>query len=129
MPDFWQSYAKQHFQSEPVAAGVSPDPPKPANAEAAKIGGQVSAPVVLFSPEPKFSEEARHVGNLNGNVLVYLRVGLDGLPYAVRILRPFGVGLDERAVEAVKAYRFKPAMRDGQPVRVEMNVEVNFRRW
>ena len=90
-----------------------------------RIGGGVSAPVVLFAPEPEFSEEARKA-KVAGNVLVYLQVDAQGRPTHVRVLRGIGLGLDEKAVAAVKAYKFKPAMENGQPVAVEMNVEVNF---
>jgi protein TonB len=88
-------------------------------------GGGVSNPVVLFAPEPEFSEEARKA-KVAGNVLVYLQVDTNGHPIHVRVIRGIGMGLDEKAVEAVRQYRFKPAMEDGHPVTVEMNVEVNF---
>ena len=90
-----------------------------------RIGGGVSAPVVLFAPEPEFSEEARKA-KVAGNVLVYLQVDTTGHPVHVRVLRGIGLGLDEKAVEAVRQYKFKPAMENGKPVPVEMNVEVNF---
>jgi protein TonB len=91
----------------------------------ARIGGGVSAPVVLYQPEPEFSEEARKA-KVAGNVLVYLVVDENGKPQHVRVIRGIGLGLDEKAVEAVRNYKFKPAMKAGQPVAVEMNVEVNF---
>ena len=90
-----------------------------------RIGGGVSAPVVLFAPEPEFSEEARKA-KVAGNVLVYLQVDTQGHPTHVRVLRGIGLGLDEKAMEAVRQYKFKPAMENGHPVSVEMNVEVNF---
>ncbi len=90
-----------------------------------RIGGGVSAPVVLFAPEPEFSEEARKA-KVAGNVLVYLQVDANGRPAHVRVLRGIGLGLDEKAIEAVRQYKFKPAMENGHPVPVEMNVEVNF---
>ena len=90
-----------------------------------RIGGGVSAPVLLFSVEPTFSEEARKA-KLAGNVLVNMWVDAQGRPSHVRVLRGVGMGLDEKAVEAVKQYRFKPAMENGIPVTVEMNVEVGF---
>ena len=90
-----------------------------------RIGGGVSAPVVLFAPEPEFSEEARKA-KVAGNVLVYLQVDTNGRPTHVRVLRGIGLGLDEKAMEAVRQYKFKPAMENGHPVTVEMNVEVNF---
>jgi periplasmic protein TonB len=89
------------------------------------VGGSVSAPVVLFAPEPMFSEEARKQ-KVGGNVLVYLQVDANGRPMHERVLRGIGLGLDERALEAVKQYRFKPAMENGKPVAVEMNIEVTF---
>jgi protein TonB len=81
--------------------------------------------VVLFAPEPEFSEEARKA-KVSGNVLVYLQVDAVGRPTHVRVLRGIGLGLDEKALAAVRAYKFKPAMENGHPVAVEMNVEVNF---
>ena len=90
-----------------------------------RIGGGVSAPVVLFAPEPEFSEEARKA-KVAGNVLVYLQVDAEGHPQHVHVLRGIGMGLDEKAVDAVRLYKFKPAMENGKPVPVEMNVEVNF---
>ncbi len=81
--------------------------------------------MVLFAPEPEFSEEARKE-KVSGNVLVYLQVDRQGRPAHVRVLRGLGMGLDEKAIEAVRQYRFKPAMENGRPVAVEMEVDVNF---
>jgi protein TonB len=90
-----------------------------------KIGGGVSEPVVLYAPDPEFSEEARKA-KVAGTVLVYLQVDTNGRPMHVHVLRGIGLGLDEKAVEAVRQYKFKPAMENGHPVPVEMNVEVTF---
>ena len=90
-----------------------------------RIGGGVSAPVLIYSVEPEFSEEARKA-KVAGNVLVNLWVGTDGLPSHVRVIRGVGMGLDEKAKEAVMQYKFRPAMENGKPVLVELNVEVNF---
>jgi protein TonB len=90
-----------------------------------RIGGGVSAPQLIFSVEPEFSEEARKA-KVAGNVLVNLWVDANGMPSHVRVIRGVGMGLDEKAVEAVKQYRFKPAMENGKAVLVELNVEVNF---
>jgi protein TonB len=89
------------------------------------IGGGVSMPVVIYQPEPEFSEEARKA-KFSGNVLVYLVIEPDGTPSHVRVARGVGMGLDQKAVEAVRKYRFKPAMKDGKPVRADLYVEVNF---
>jgi len=60
-------------------------------------------------------------------VLVAVEVGADGVPNNVRVLRSLGLGLDEKAVEAVKQWRFKPGMKDGKPVPVAATIEVSFR--
>jgi protein TonB len=91
-----------------------------------RIGGGVSAPVVIFEVEPGFSEEARKA-KVAGNVLVNLWVDEKGNPSHVHVIRGVGMGLDEKAVEAVKQYRFRPAMENGKPVLVELNIEVDFR--
>ncbi len=90
-----------------------------------RIGGGVSTPVVIYQVEPEFSEEARKA-KFMGVVLVNLIVDAHGNPQNVHTLRGVGMGLDEKAVEAVRQYRFKPAMEGGKPVPVELNVEVNF---
>jgi protein TonB len=90
-----------------------------------RIGGGVSAPILIFSVEPEFSEEARKA-KVAGNVLVNLWVDTNGNPSHVHVIRGVGMGLDEKAVEAVRQYKFKPAMENGKPVLVELNVEVNF---
>jgi protein TonB len=59
-------------------------------------------------------------------VVVSMIVGTDGEPHNVHILRGAGMGLDEEAMKAVKQYRFKPAMQNGKPVAVYVNVQVNF---
>ncbi|HMG03287.1 MAG TPA: energy transducer TonB [Edaphobacter sp.] len=90
-----------------------------------RVGGSVSMPEVIYSVEPEFSEEARKA-KISGDVTVYLWVDERGNPTHIRVLRGMGMGLDEKAVEAVKQYRFKPAMENGRPVKVEMYVVVNF---
>jgi protein TonB len=89
------------------------------------VGGGVSAPVPIFEVEPEFSEEARKA-KFMGVVTVNLIVDAKGMPQNVHVLRGVGMGLDDKAVEAVKQYRFKPAMEAGKPVPVQLNVEVNF---
>ncbi|WP_263367155.1 energy transducer TonB [Edaphobacter bradus] len=89
------------------------------------VGGSVTAPEVLYLVEPEFSEEARKA-KVSGDVSVYLWVDEHGKPTHVRVVHGMGLGLDERAIEAVKQYRFKPAMENGKPVTVEMYVVVNF---
>jgi protein TonB len=89
------------------------------------VGGGVSSPVVIYKVDPEFSEEARKA-KFMGIVTVNLVVNTSGLPENVRLVRGVGMGLDEKAIEAVKQYKFKPAMENGKPVPVEVNIEVNF---
>ena len=89
------------------------------------VGGGVKAPALIFQVDPEFSEEARKA-KFSGNVEVHLIVDESGLPTHVTVARPIGMGLDEKAVEAVRQYKFKPAMKDGKPVKVDIYVDVNF---
>jgi TonB family protein len=90
-----------------------------------RVGGGVSAPRVLENPSPDYSEEARKA-KYQGTVVLWLIVGSDGKPRDVRVARSLGMGLDQKAIEAVKQWRFQPALKDGSPVAVQINVEVNF---
>jgi len=92
-----------------------------------RIGGGVSAPVPIISPEAEFSDEARRA-KYQGVCLVSLIVDAQGNPQNPRIIRALGMGLDEKALEAVRKYKFKPALKDGKtPVPVMITIEVNFR--
>ena len=91
-----------------------------------KVGGGVSAPRPLYSPDPEYSEEARKA-KYQGTVTLWMIVGPDGHTHQIRVIRTLGLGLDEKAIEAVKEWRFEPAHRNGQAVAVEINVEVSFR--
>jgi protein TonB len=90
-----------------------------------QVGGGVRPPIAIYTPDPEFSEEARKA-KFSGNVVVSLIVDKDGHPQRVHVLRGVGMGLDEKAVEAVQQYKFKPALKNGVPVAVYLNVEVNF---
>lgn len=91
----------------------------------AGVGG-VSNPVPIVTPEAEFSDEARRA-KYQGICMVSIIVDARGYPQNPRVVRSLGMGLDEKALEAVKRYRFKPAMKDGRPVAVMMTVEVDFR--
>src|SRR5215475_5624658 len=89
------------------------------------IGGGVTAPKVIFDPEPEYSEEARKA-KYQGTVVLSLVVGPDGVPRDISVSRSLGLGLDEKAVETVKTWRFDPGKKDGKPVAVYASVEVVF---
>jgi TonB family protein len=90
------------------------------------VGGGVSNPILVYAPDPEFSDEARRA-KYQGVCVVGLVVDAQGNPQRVRIVRPLGMGLDEKALEAVREYKFKPAVFQGKNVAVEVNIEVNFR--
>ena len=106
-------------------AGIGPGSDRGTGGGLYHVGGSVRAPVVIYQVDPEFSEEARKA-KFSGNVQVALIVDERGLPSHVRVERGVGMGLDEKAVEAVRQYKFKPAMQGGKPVPVEIYVEVNF---
>jgi TonB family protein len=92
-----------------------------------QVGGRISAPVVIHSVDPEFSDEARRA-KYQGVCLVSLIVDAQGNPQNVHVARALGMGLDEKATEAVRQYKFKPAMKDGRtPVPVLVTIEVDFR--
>jgi TonB family protein len=91
-----------------------------------RVGGGVSAPKVLYQTDPEYTEEARKA-KYQGQVALSLIVGPDGRPRNVNVVRSVGMGLDQKAVEAVKQWKFDPARKDGTPVAVLINVLVDFR--
>jgi TonB family protein len=124
----------------PQAPSPLPEAPSTAGAPDAPgiytVGNGVTAPRVVFAPEPEFSEEARK-HKISGNVLVSLVVGVDGKPSDIKVTKSIGevlapkskkvaLSLDEKALEAVRQYRFEPAMFEGHPVPVRLTVAINF---
>jgi TonB family protein len=100
-------------------------PPKPA-AGVHKIGGAVAAPKLVQKVEPAYSEEAR-LAQYEGRVVIYTEIGPDGRAHNTRVMRGLGLGLDERAIDAIGQWRFEPGKKDGRPVTVAATIEVNFR--
>lgn len=89
------------------------------------VGNGVSAPVPIYSPDPDYSEEARKA-KYQGTVVLTVIVGPDGRVHNARVSRSLGMGLDEKAIEKVMVWKFKPATKDSKPVAVEVSVEVQF---
>ncbi|MFC5860766.1 energy transducer TonB [Acidicapsa dinghuensis] len=89
-------------------------------------GGDVSAPTLVVAPEAEFSDEARR-NKYEGICVVGLIVDAQGNPRNLQVLRHLGMGLDEKALDAVARYKFKPAKKNGRPVAVRIQVYVNFR--
>jgi TonB family protein len=91
-----------------------------------KVGGGVSPPAVIFKVDPEYSEEARKA-KYSGSVGLFVIVDAEGNPQDIQVSKSLGLGLDEKAIEAVQKWKFKPAMKDGQPVNVRISIEVLFR--
>jgi protein TonB len=86
----------------------------------------VPVPTVLSAtPSPAYSEQARKA-KIEGSCIVSLVVDEKGNPANLRVIRGLGMGLDERAIEAVKNWKFEPALKDGKPVPSKIAVEVDF---
>jgi TonB family protein len=89
------------------------------------VGNGVSMPRAIYAPEPEFSEEAR-IKKFQGEVTLLVTIGADGRPRNLTVVRSLGMGLDQKALDAVRTWRFDPAKKDGRPVAVQMNIIVNF---
>jgi len=89
------------------------------------FGNGVSMPRAIYAPEPEFSDEARK-SKYQGEVTLLATIGADGRPKNLTVVRSLGMGLDEKALETVRTWRFDPAKKDGHPVAVQMNIIVNF---
>ncbi len=83
-------------------------------------------PVLTQQVEPAYTKEARK-RNISGDILLSLVVDADGTPKNIKVVSPLGLGLDEKAIEAVSKWRFKPGTKNGVPVPVMAQVEVSFR--
>jgi len=139
MPEFWKSFAMG--QVKPGNDGSLPDQPNavrttPATgapvgktAEGEPIFGVpspgITPPVVLKDPQPDYDEIARKMRIVGVDVLSAV-IGPDGSVLDVQIERPLGMGVDERAIEAIRGWRFRPATRDGKPVAVQIKIEMSF---
>lgn len=120
------------------AAPAKPPSPNPDASGIYKSGGGVTTPKVLYQPTPEYSEIARKQ-KISGVAFISIIVDAQGNPVNVHITKSIAdtvgnnkkkhaaaLSLDQAALDAVKQYRFIPAMKDGKPVAVYLNVEVNF---
>lgn len=87
---------------------------------------RLAAPVPIHRADPEYTEEARNA-KIEGAVLIHMVIDENGVPTDPKVVRSLDKGLDEKAIEAVKQWRFKPGLKDGKPVPVSANIEVNFR--
>jgi TonB family protein len=91
-----------------------------------RVGGGVSQPSVIFKVDPEYSEEARKA-KYSGTVMLAVVVDVEGHARDIHVVKSLGMGLDEKAIEAVEKWKFKPGMKGGQAVNVRATIEVNFR--
>jgi TonB family protein len=89
-------------------------------------GGGVTNPVPTYRPEPEYSEAAKQA-KWQGSVVLSVVVDETGKPTNIKVIRPLGLGLDEKAIESVSQWKFKPSTKDGTPVPVQAQIEVAFR--
>jgi TonB family protein len=91
-----------------------------------KVGPGIKPPTLAYKLEPQYSEEAR-AAKYSGTVKLQIVVDVDGLAKDIEVVNGLGLGLDEQAVLAIKQWKFNPGIRDGQPVPVMAQIEVNFK--
>ncbi len=128
------AYVSFSFNQGNVTGFVEPDLPFPTKQAATKEETEVlkvgekgtTAPKATYAPDPEYSETAR-VAKYQGVVVLGMLVGPDGSPQDVWVTRKLGLGLDQKAIQAVRQWKFEPATRDGNPVAVRLNIEVQFR--
>lgn len=109
----------------PGREGIGDRPGGPPGLSGERSGGDVTPPQVIYKVEPEFSEEARKA-KFQGIVVLAIEVDATGKARGFRIVQPLGLGLDEKAVEAVAKWRFRPGMRNGKPIVTNATVEVTF---
>src|SRR5580693_7922385 len=108
-----------------TGAGVGPGSGGGIGGGVFRMGKGVTPPRVVFPTDPEFSEEAREA-KYQGTWVLGLVVDANGRPTAIRVLSALGMGLDEKAIESVKNWKFEPGKKDGHDVAVEIAVEVDF---
>jgi TonB family protein len=91
-----------------------------------RVGGGVTAPRAIYAPNPEYTDKARKA-KTNGTVVVSLIVTPEGKAQNVQVTKSLTPDLDQKAIEAVRKWRFKPATKDGQPVAVRISAEATFR--
>jgi TonB family protein len=83
-------------------------------------------PTLITTAPPEYTPEALKAG-IEGTVTIGVEVGVDGRAYHARVFKGLGYGLDAKALDALKQWRFIPAKRNGVPVACPATIEINFR--
>src|SRR4029077_12871560 len=114
------------FEKSPPAAAKSQKKEMPLSGPAFKVGDSVSAPKVISTTQPEYTKSAREA-HLEGTVVLSVVVDIDGRAKDIKVAKALGSGLDERAIDSLRGWSFTPGSKDGQPVPVQINIEVTFR--
>jgi TonB family protein len=135
VPIYWKCYAASYFATESVKDDAEKevtqcvsavDPSVTIGVEPAyNVGPGMVPPRMTVQTPTKYSAVARQLG-IGGTAVVHLRIGTDGVPVGLQVVRALGAGLDEQALDAASHDRFSPATREGVAVPVNANIEVNF---
>ncbi len=127
VPDYWKPFLRERklFGAAPVSREGGPAPAARPLATPT-VGPGVEAPKIKSAKDPDYSEVARWL-HYSGVTVLGLVVGPDGQPHDTRVVRALGAGLDDQAVQSVMKWRFKPAIKGGEPLAVQISGEVNFR--
>lgn len=120
--------ARTPSESTSAAAQSPPDIFSPSYVPPKSKPREISVPKLVYSVDPQYPAHGPK-GKFSGIAVVALLVGTDGKPEQVHVVKSLGPGFDKAAVAAVAQYRFKPALKNGTPVPVKVNVEVSFRRY
>lgn len=110
----------------PATMEVAATPQNPDESDVMHVGNGVMAPELVSKVEPQYTEQAR-AAKYRGSVLLSIVVGTDGRATDFKVIKSLGMGLDENAIEAVQQWQFRPGMKAGVPVKVQAQIEVNFR--
>jgi TonB family protein len=126
VPDWHDQHPAAAPANEGAATAVQPATAEPFTGTVMDIGPGVNTPFLAHSPDPQYTEEARRA-HIEGVVVISMIVDENGVPRNIQVIRPLGHGLDEKAIEAVSHYRFRPATFRKNPVAVKVNIEVHFK--
>lgn len=132
VPAYWRSFlAKQYGEPKPDASQSLVGHPGASNSANDELNivkldpKTIKPPKPVNTPDPNYSEVAKHL-QFEGTMVLSAIIDVTGKVRQVRIVRPVGYGLDEKGIEAVQNWKFKPATHDGKPVAVEMGLEISF---
>ncbi len=116
-------------QDKPVSSPASPSQAAPSeDSTVYRVGGGVKPPRFVYTPGPKFTDEEKKNGKARytGVVVLKMIVTTEGKAKDIKVTKSLGPGLDNKAIEAVKTWKFDPATKDGNPVMVEVMAEIDF---